>query len=301
VSLPFDPELHIGPIALAWHGIFTAVGIFFGVWLAIRLLRGRVAEDAAYSVATWGVVGGILGARIVHVADRWDFYSLHPEQIPMIWTGGIAVWGAAIGGALVGFLVAMRRGDIPIGGTADAAAAGIGLGFGLGRIGDIINGEHLALPCGTDPGICVAYTHPATLGQGPDIHGRPFSGAAWEGPVHLPVAYEMVWDLLGVGLVLLLLRRLGPPEGRIFWIWLITYAVGRFMFGSLRVGDPTPFLGLRQDQLIALAVLAVASVALVLLQLGILRIPGRRAVDGAAEQAYARARTGAAGGPGTQP
>lgn len=290
MNIPLGPELQIGPIALAWHGIFTAVGIFFGVWLAIRLLRGRVAEDAAYSVATWGVVGGIVGARIVHVLDRWDFYSLNPAQIPMIWTGGIAVWGAAIGGALVGLIVAIRRGDIAIGATADAAAAGIGLGFGLGRIGDIINGEHLATPCADEPGICVAYTHPATLGQGPDIQGRPFSGAAWEGPVHLPVAYEMVWDLLGVGLVLVLLRRLGPPEGRIFWIWLITYALGRLWFGSFRVGDPTPFLGLRQDQLIALAVLVVASVALVLLQAGILRLPGRRAADGAAEPAHARAR-----------
>lgn len=287
MELPFDPELHLGPIALAWHGIFTAVGIFFGVWLAIRLLRGRVGEDAAYAVATWGVVGGIIGARIVHVADRWDFYSVHPEQIPMIWTGGIAVWGAAIGGALVGLIVAYRRGDIPIGATADAAAAGIGLGFGLGRIGDIINGEHLATPCGDDAGICVAYTHPATLGQGPDIQGRPFSGAAWEGPVHLPVAYEMVWDLAGVGMVLLLLRRRPAwlREGAIFWLWLVTYAIGRLWFGYLRVGDPTPILGLRQDQLIALIVLVAGSVALALVQTGVLRLPRRRTPAIAAEGA----------------
>lgn len=290
MELPFDPEIHLGPIALAWHGIFTAVGIFFGVWLAIRLLRGRVAEDAAYAVATWGVVGGIIGARIVHVADRWDFYSVHPEQIPMIWTGGIAVWGAAIGGALVGLIVAYRRGDVPIGATADAAAAGIGLGFGLGRIGDIINGEHLAIPCGDDPGICVAYTHPDTLGQGPEIQGRPFSGAAWEGPVHLPVAYEMVWDLAGVGLVLALLgwRPSWLREGAVFWIWLITYAIGRLWFGYMRVGDPTPVLGLRQDQLIALAVLIVGSLALALVQTGVLRLPRRTppptpAVEGSPE------------------
>jgi len=283
MTLPFDPDIHIGPLTLAWHGIFTAVGIFFGVWLAIRLLRGRVHEDAAYAVATWGVVGGIVGARIVHVIDRWDFYAHHLEQIPMIWTGGIAVWGAAIGGVLVGLAVAIRRGDVAIGAGADAGAAGIGLGFGLGRIGDIINGEHLALPCGDDPGICVAYTHPATLGQGPEIQGRPFSGAAWEGPVHLPVAYEMVWDLLGVAMVLFLRRRLGSPEGRIFWIWLITYAIGRLWFGFLRVGDPTPILGLRQDQLIAVAMLAIAIPALGLVQLGVLRMRRRRVTHVAAE------------------
>lgn len=273
IAIPFDPEIHIGPIALAWHGIFTAVGIFFGVWISIRLLRGRVAEDAAYSVATWGVVGGILGARLLHVFDQWDFYSQHLELIPQIWSGGIAVWGAAIGGVLGGLIVALRRGDVPIGAGADAAAAGIGLGFGLGRIGDIINGEHLSIPCGQAPGICVAFTHPATRGQGPDVgDGRPFSGAAWDGPVHLPVAYEMIWDLLGVGLVLALLRTgLGRvQQGRIFWIWLAWYAVGRFALGFLRVGDPTPIAGLRQDQLIGLGALAIALPALALLQAGVL-------------------------------
>ncbi|MBI2323870.1 MAG: prolipoprotein diacylglyceryl transferase [Chloroflexi bacterium] len=257
IEIPFDPEIHLGPISLAWHGIFTAVGIFLGVWLAIRLLRGRVSEDAGYSVATWGVLGGIIGARMLHVADRWDFYSQHLEQVPQIWTGGIAVWGAAIGGVLGGFLVALRRRDVPIGGTADAAAAGIGLGFGVGRIGDIINGEHHALPCEVAR-ICVGYTNPATLGQ--------------PGPVHLAIGYEMIWDLLGVGLVLWLLGRFAwrRPEGRIFWTWLVSYALGRWLIGYLRVGDPTPIAGLRQDQVVAVAVLLVAIAALALLQAGIL-------------------------------
>jgi phosphatidylglycerol:prolipoprotein diacylglycerol transferase len=270
IEIPFDPDLHLGPLALAWHGIFTAVGIFFGVWLPVRLLRGRVSEDAAYSVATWGVVGGILGARLFHVADQWSYYSQHLEQIPMIWTGGIAVWGAAIGGVLGGLIAALRRGDVPIGGAADAAAPGIGLGFAIGRIGDIINGEHLAIPCRDAIGICVAYTHPATLGQGPNVgQGREFSGAAWEGPVHLVVAYEMVWNLVGVALAVLLRRPLAnAPEGRIFWLWMIWYAVARLWFGTMRIGDPIAQAGLRQDQLVGVLTLVVAIPALALLWSG---------------------------------
>src|SRR5713226_9430950 len=59
IQIPFDPNVHIGPITLAWHGIFTAVGIFFGVWLPLRLLRGKINEEDGWAVATWGVVGGI--------------------------------------------------------------------------------------------------------------------------------------------------------------------------------------------------------------------------------------------------
>src|SRR6266540_4116197 len=226
IEIPFDPELHLGPIALAWHGIFTAVGIFFGVWLPVRLLRGRVDEDAAYSIATWGVVGGI------------------------------AVWGAAVGGVLGGLIVALRRRDIPIGGTADAAAPGIGLGFAIGRIGDIINGEHHSNPC-EGFGLCVGYTHPATLGQA--------------GPVHLVVAYEMVWNLIGVGLALLLRRPLRmEPEGRIFWLWLIWYAIGRLAFGFIRIDDPLVTSGLRQDQIMGVLALVLAIPVLALLQAGVL-------------------------------
>jgi phosphatidylglycerol:prolipoprotein diacylglycerol transferase len=255
IPIPFDPEIHLGPFSLAWHGIFTAVGIFFGVSLPIRLLRGRVTEDAAWAVATWGVVGGITGARLLHVIDRWDFYSEHLDQIVAIWTGGIAVWGAAIGGVLGGFIVALRRHDVPIGASADAAASGLSLGFAIGRIGDIINGEHHAVAC-DGLGICVGYTHPATLGQ--------------PGPVHLVVAYDMAWDLLGVALVLLLMRTAlaRAPQGRIFWTWVLWYAVGRFALGFLRVGDPTPILGLRQDQLVAAIAAAVALPALALISSG---------------------------------
>ena len=62
ITIDLDPNIHLGPLSLAWHGIFTAVGIFFGVWLSVKLVTQRVSEADANAVATWGVVGGILGA-----------------------------------------------------------------------------------------------------------------------------------------------------------------------------------------------------------------------------------------------
>src|SRR5207247_6175723 len=138
--------------------IFAEVGVISGASLPLRLLRGKFAEDDVWAVATWGVVGGIVGARIVHVIDVLPYYIAHPEQIFFIWTGGIAIWGAAIGGVLGGFLAAVRRG-VPIGYGADAAAPGLALGFAIGRIGDIINGEHHATPCAPPDGICLCANH----------------------------------------------------------------------------------------------------------------------------------------------
>ncbi len=280
IELPFDPNVHFGPITLAWHGIFTAVGILFGVALPVRLLRGRVREDDAYAVATWGVVGGIAGARVVHVVDCWSAcgYDANPLTIFALLSGGIAIWGAIIGGILAGFAVALRR-HFPIGLGADAAAPGIGLGMAIGRIGDIINGEHHAALCGDGPGICVVYTDPTTLGQGPSfVPGDPRFAA---GAVHLAVGYEMAWDLIGVGLALLARRwALGrPQQGLILWGWLLFYAVGRFFISLLRQGEPTYLFALREDQLISLGAIAVAVPALLVLGERVRRGPGRAVPD----------------------
>ncbi len=69
----------------------------------------------------------------------------------------------------------------------------------------------------------------------------------------------MAWDLSAVALTLWLRRFNGRwPDGVIFWIWALHYAVGRFLLGFLRIGDPTYAFGLRQDQTIAVLVLAAA-------------------------------------------
>ncbi len=259
--IDLDPMLHLGPLALAWHGIFTAVGIAFGVWLATKLVMPRVSEADATAIATWGVVGGIIGARIVHVFDCWSGctgipggYSAHPELIPQIWTGGIAVWGAAVGGVLGGLFIALRRGGIPIGWSADGATPGIALGFAIGRIGDVINGEHHAIACQAPFGICVEYTNPATLGQSPLFPPGDFRYSP--DPVHLAVGYDMALNALGVAGALLLRGR-GLPDGLIFWLWFAWYGLGRFVLGYVRVGDPSYAFALREDQ--AIAVLAIAA------------------------------------------
>ncbi|HET8568360.1 MAG TPA: prolipoprotein diacylglyceryl transferase [Candidatus Limnocylindria bacterium] len=269
MDINLDPNLRLGPIAIAWHGIFTAVGIFFGVALPVRLLRGKVSEEDAYSIATWGVVGGIVGARLFHVLDTWSYYAEHPEQILFIWSGGIAVWGGVVGGVVGGLIAGIRR-KVPIGLTADGAAPGIALGLAIGRIGDVINGEHHAVACEPPSGICVTYSHPETLGQGPLFIGdRRFA----EGPVHLAVGYDMIW--LGAIILLALWlwsrrergRPPSLPAGAIFWLFVLLYGLDRFVISFLRVGEPTSLLALRQDQLIGLIAMVVALPALLFLVL----------------------------------
>jgi phosphatidylglycerol:prolipoprotein diacylglycerol transferase len=242
--IDIDPNLIVlGPFVLSWHGLFSAIGLAVGIWIATRLLRGGpVSDDELMTTAFWCTIGGLIGARLLHVVDQWEYYSQRPLQILLLNEGGIAIFGAILGGALGGFIYARLR-RLPVGLLADAGAVGLILGQAIGRIGDVINGEHhgARLPEGTP--WAVTYVHPNTLGE---------RGV----PNHLAVGYELVWDLLIYGLLLGLWGRL-PRPGMLFWLYLLLYSAGRFVINFYRQ-DPAVAFGLAQAQLVALASAAVA-------------------------------------------
>lgn len=246
IEINLDPNiLRVGAFLLAWHGVFTAVGIVLGVWLAARVMRAQgLSDDPVWSGALWAVPVAIVGARILYVWGNWGQFADNPWRVFLINEGGISVWGAVFGGILGGTAYAVRN-RVPIGPFADACAAGLILGLGVGRIGDIINGEHHGTP--TTLPWAVVYTHPDTLGE----RFRP---------VHLAVGYEMIWDLLVLGVVFWVMRWVRIP-GVAFWLMLVLYAVGRFWTHYFRVDGPVVW-GLREAQFIATLSLLVSVPAL---------------------------------------
>ena len=91
IPIPFDPNIiSTGVFVLSWHGFLSVVGAGVAVWMAGRAaVRDKLNKDLVYNTAVWGIVGGIIGARLVHVFDHWDFYSGNPTLIFQVWSGGI--------------------------------------------------------------------------------------------------------------------------------------------------------------------------------------------------------------------
>lgn len=265
IQINIDPTLFRWdglPVQITWHGFFTAVGTLVGIWIAVRFaVRAGYTEDDTFSVAMWGVIGAIIGARLFHVIDQWDFYAKDPIAIIKVNEGGLAIYGTIVGGPLAGAIYAWRKG-LNVARLADVAAAPLILGMAIGRIGDIINGEHHGAPAPGFP-LAVVYTNPNTLGE----IGRP---------VHLAVGYELVLDLLIFCLLVWLARgilranrrwqfnwepRL-PRDGMVFWTYLGLYSLARFFIQFYR--QDTPFaLGLSQAQLLSVLTVMVAVWALV--------------------------------------
>ncbi len=249
IELPFDPNItQIGGFLLTWHGLFTAVGILVGVRLSIWIAREIGFDvDDAYTLALIGIPSGIVGARALFVIEHWDFYGENPADILALTEGGISIWGAVLGGVAGPLAFALwRRWDAWRG--LDAASVGLIAGMGIGRIGDLLNGEHLAKA--TDLPWGVIYTHPDS---------PAFAHSITVGAHHPATTYEMLGDFAILALAIyLVLGPLRPWSGLTFFVFLDTYAVMRFFVSMLRVDSAdTFFLGVTVPQLVSLTVIAI--------------------------------------------
>jgi len=267
IFINLDPNVAtIGGFTLTWHGVFSAIGVIAGVVVGVRAAaEGGAEEDGAYTLALWSVAGGIVGARLFHVIDNWSYYARNPGQIVLINEGGIAIWGAIVGGVLTGFLYGLVTRQ-KVAALADGGGLGLILGQAIGRIGDVINGEHHGVFFNAP--WAVVYTNPNTLGE---------VGI----PVHLAVGYELIWDLLVFGLLLLLKRR-WVGLGVMFWLYVFLYSVGRFWISFYRVDTIVAF-GLRQAQ-IASVVGIVASCLMLAKMLLIDRLRPRAELTAVADE-----------------
>lgn len=99
-------------------------------------------------------LAGIIGARAYYVIFQWDYYKLHPAEIPQIWQGGLAIYGGIIGGLIAALIVCKVR-KINILNLLDMGGISLLIGQGIGRWGNFMNQE--AFGTNTDaPGECGA-------------------------------------------------------------------------------------------------------------------------------------------------
>ena len=250
IAIPWSPDIFkLGPFLITWHGLFTAIGIMGGVQLSLWAGR-RIGydEDDAYTLALVGVPSGIIGARALFVIENWGYYGQNVLEIFALQEGGISVWGAVLGGVLGSLLFAIWRG-YAIRTGLDIASFGLITGMAIGRIGDLINGEHLAKV--TSLPWAVIYTHPDS---------PAFAHSLAVGPHHPATTYEMIGDLVILGV--LFACMFGPLRrrpGLTFFVFLVGYSVMRYFVSYLRLDSADTVLpGATVPQLVSLIVVLLS-------------------------------------------
>jgi phosphatidylglycerol---prolipoprotein diacylglyceryl transferase len=250
IVIDLNPNLfRIGPFLVTWHGVFAVLGILAAARLGLWLLEkdGVNTSRSADGVA-WMVVLGLVGARALYVWENFRIFAGgNLLRVFALTEGGISQWGGLFGAA-VGAYVWARRARFSYWKLLDASGAATMIGLAVGRIGDVVNGEHHGTPTTAPWG--VEYVNPATLGE---------PGAV----VHPEVAYEMVLTLALLGMLLPFHQRLKArlPDGVLGLVYLGLYAAGRFFLSFYRT-DPAVFAGLRQAQLASLLMVVIAGVAI---------------------------------------
>lgn len=209
--------------------------------------RLEVPQELVFNLFLWGIIGGLIVSRLVHVVDH---VVTHPgEPIQILSFTGLGLYGAILG-VLLGAWVYTRVMRIPwtsLAVVGDAVGVGAPLAQAIGRVGCIVNGCCYGRPSSAP--WAVVYTHP-----------NSFCGLKGV-PLHPTQIYFMLWNLL-VFLVVWRLRGRFREKGCIFLLYLLLYAVGDFFLRFFRVNDPF-LLGLHQGQVISLAILLVVTPLLI--------------------------------------
>ena len=259
LSIP-SPEwsyFDLGPFRIHAYAICILIGIFLATAVTSRRLTKRGGEPGVVlDIILWAVPLGIVGARIFHVlthpndyfydgANLWDVFA--------VWKGGIAIFGALLGGA-VGAYIGTRRAGIRFWSFADALAPGLLLAQAMGRLGNWFNHELFGLPT----------TLPWGLEISPDNAAYPVGLPAGT-LFHPTFLYEIVWNLVGVAVILLLERQFRLRWGSAFGVYLIWYGAGRSVFESIRVDPSEIFFGLRTNVWAALFAIVIG-LAIILVQ-----------------------------------
>lgn len=233
-SIPSPPpvwaQFQLGPLTIHTYALCILAGIVAAVIISQRRLSQRGAENGVVlDIIIWAVPLGIVGARFYHVFTHvgdYFFSGANLWNIFAIWDGGNALYGSLLGGA-VGAYIGCRRTGIRFWSFADALAPAMLVAQALGRFGNYFNHELFGLPTTLPWGLEILPTDtmfPKDLPAGTLFH-----------PLFL---YEIVWNLAGLAIILLLERRFALRWGRTFGLYLIWYGLGRSWLEAIRI-DPT--------------------------------------------------------------
>lgn len=253
IVIDLDPNIvRLGPFLITWHGVFSVLGIIAAARIGFWLLKKDIPDlQGTGDGLAWMVALGLVGARLLYVWENWRIFANGQWlRIFALTEGGISQWGGLFG-AVVGVYVWSRRAHYSFWKILDAGGPAAMLGLTIGRIGDVINGEHHGSPTNLPWG--VEYVNQYTLGQ----PGRV---------VHPEVAYEMVLCLLILGAILPFHQRLKRrlPDGVLGLTYFGVYALGRFFLSYFRLDTQIVF-GLRQAQLASLLMVVIAVIAIPIL------------------------------------
>ncbi len=237
------------------YGVLLALAYLAGLQLAvIRARRCGLNATHVMDLGIYLIIAALVGAKLMLVAVDFEYFRAQPRELLSLVRAGGVFYGGLIGALLVGLWL-VRKYTLPVWTTADLFAPGIALGHVVGRFGCLLAGCCYGKP--TDAPWGITFTDPVASTN----VGTPLNV-----PLHPTQLYDAGAELLILGILLFLERRGRGFAGRTFWLYMLLYAVSRYVVEIYR-GDPRGIaFGMSTSQFVSVLMVPLAIVMLLRLR-----------------------------------
>jgi len=241
----------IGPITIYWYSVTMLLAVLTGIYLSIRESKKQGMYSFLSDLITYIIIFGIIGARLYYVIFNFDSYKDNLLSIFKIWEGGIAIYGAIIGGFLAIVYLAKKR-EQSIIKTTDIIVPGLLLAQSIGRWGNFFNGEAHGEEVSLE--FLQSLHLPQFIINGMNINGTYY---------HPTFLYESLWCLLGF-IILIIIRKLTKRKTGImtcsYFIW---YGIGRLFIEGLRT-DSLYLGNFRISQIVSIILIFLGIIGIII-------------------------------------
>src|SRR5215467_1906187 len=215
----------VGPLTIYTYGVLLAAAYLGGLQLAI--VRGRkrgLDSTRVLDLGIYIIISALVGAKLLLLITDFRSFANNPQALlDLVRSGGVFY-----GGLLVAVTVALfyiQKVGLPLWTTCDVFAPGIALGHVIGRFGCFFAGCCFGKP--TTVPWAITFTDPFAAAN----VGTPLNI-----PLHPTQLYEAGAEALILGVLLVTERKGRPFAGRTFWLYMLLYAISRFIIEFFR-GD----------------------------------------------------------------
>lgn len=235
-----------------FYGIIVAFGLLLGsLYAFINAKKEGISDDDFLDILLVAVPSSVICARIYYVAAMWNDYKNNIADVFKIWEGGIAIYGAIIGG-VISVLICCRFKKISFLKVADICSPALFIGQIIGRFGNFVNMEAYGYNTDLPWGMTSETIKSELLAlQKKGINVNP------DMCVHPTFLYESLWNALGL-ILILILKKHKRHSGEMFAFYIAWYGLGRFFIEGLRT-DSLMFYGLRISQIIGIISFVIAA------------------------------------------
>jgi phosphatidylglycerol---prolipoprotein diacylglyceryl transferase len=237
------------------YGVLLALAYLAGLQLAVVRARHRQIDAAkVMDLGIYLIIAALVGAKLMLIAVDFDYFRSQPRELLSLVRAGGVFYGGLLAALAVGLWLVGRYKLHPWT-VADLIAPGIALGHVIGRFGCLLAGCCYGRP--TSVPWAITFTNPAAATN----VGTPLNT-----PLHPTQLYDAGAELLIMTVLLLTERRGRVFPGRTFWLYMLLYAISRYIVEIYRGDERGMILGVSTSQFISILIVPLSIIMLLRLR-----------------------------------